>query len=110
MKTFQIHELVEGKPGITITLIPGFGDGYNEVQQDLIDGHVKDVVDRIREVDPSVTVIISPMNTNTPVGKAEAKTLTLSLTSDVLLHVLPTHVKVGKWRGFHDRVGSYIGN
>lgn len=110
MKTFQIHELVENTRGITITLIPGFGAGYNHVQQDSINGHVQDVVERLREVDPSATIVISPMDTNTPVGKAEAKTTSLMLTSDVLLHVSPTHVKVGKWRGFHDRVGSYIGN
>lgn len=110
MKTFEIKELVEDKPGITITLVPGFGEGYNEVQQGLIDGHVQDVVGQLREFDRAAVIIISPMNTNTPVRAAELKMVSLALPSDIVLLVTPTHVRVDKWRGYRDRVGCFIGN
>lgn len=110
MKTFAVHELVEETPGITITLIPGFGDGYTDVQQDFINGHVNDVVEALREADPSAKIIIASMSTNTTVREAEFRTASLALESDILLHVIPTQVRVAKWRGFHDRVGCCIGS
>lgn len=110
MNTFEIKELVENKGPISVTLVPGFGNGYTEVQQDLIDGHVKDVVNRIREVNRAVIITISPMDTSTPVRAVELIMETITKASDIVLLVTPTYVRVDKWRGYRDRIGCYIGN
>ncbi|QZA70751.1 hypothetical protein AH04_278 [Erwinia phage AH04] len=110
MQIFQIHELLENSPGLTVTLIPGYGSGYTDDQQEFINGHVMDMVGRLRQLDPSVKIVISSMDTNTSIREAEIKTVSLALTSDILLYVTPTCVSIAKWRRFHDRVGSTVGS
>lgn len=110
MQTFQIHELLENSSDLTVAIVAGYGDGYSDEQQKFIDGHVMDVSERLRELDPSVKIVISKMDINTPVHEAMIEKESLLLTSDILLYVTPICVSIVKWQLFPDRVGSAVGN